>query len=144
MGYVELPFFTLGTRVVSFKLQNGKLFVFDVSNQRTASAVVDPPNLLEAYPVVDVPEFDRLRNADRYVVIDPSAGLNPFGITSDLYEDWPFRGLSPQGDYGDLRLRVGISFLQNFRLLADGVTFEEIFTGALEPAAYTPESGTSR
>jgi hypothetical protein len=127
--YVELPFFTLGTRVVSFQVQNEKLFVFDVSGQRTASAVVDPPNLLEAYPIVDAPEFNRLRNSDRYVLVDPSAGLNPFGITSDLFEDWPQRGLGPQGAEGDLRLRVGISFLQNFRPLPDGVTFEEIFTG---------------
>jgi len=62
--YVELPFFTLGTRVVSFKVQNDKLFVFDASGQRTASAVIDPPNVLEAYPVIDLPDFNRLRNAD--------------------------------------------------------------------------------
>jgi len=138
--YVELPFFTLGTRVVSFKLQNDKLFVFDASDQRMASVVVDPPNVLEAYPVVDLPEFNRLRNSDRYVLIDPSAGLNAFGITSDLFEDWPFRGLSPQGDYGDLRLRVGLAFMQNFRQLPDGVTFDEIFTGefaGVDPAPFT-------
>ena len=138
--YVELPFFTLGTRVVSFKVQNDKLFVFDASGQRTASAVIDPPNVLEAYPVIDLPDFNRLRNADRYVVIDPSAGLNPFGITSDLFEDQPQRGLSPQGAAGDIRLRVGIAFMQNFRQLADGVTFDEIFTGdiaGVDPAPFT-------
>ncbi|HXU03675.1 MAG TPA: zinc-dependent metalloprotease, partial [Polyangia bacterium] len=138
--YTEVPFFSLGTRVVSFQVQNGKLFVFDASDQHAASAVIAPPNLLEAYPLVDLPEFNRLRGADRYVLVDPSAGLNPFGITSDLYEDWPFRGLSIQGDYGDLRMRVGVSFMQNFRSLADGVTFDEIFTGdiaGVDPAPFT-------
>jgi len=133
---IVVPFFSLGTRVVSFQLQNDKLFIFDVSGQRTASAVIDPPNVLEAYPLVDLPEFDRLRGSDRYVLIDPSAGMNRFGITSDLFEDWPF---APYPD-GDLRLRVGIAFMQNFRQLADGVSYDEIFTGdtaGVEPAPHT-------
>jgi hypothetical protein len=133
---ISVPFFSLGTRVVSFERQNDKLFLFDVSGQHTASAVIDPPNVLEAYPLVDLPEFNRLRGADRYVLIDPSAGLNRFGITGDLFEDWPFSAY-PEGD---LRLRVGIAFMQNFRQLADGVSFDEIFTGEIagvEPAPYT-------
>jgi hypothetical protein len=131
----DTPFFTLGTRVVSFQIQNGKLFVFDVSGQRTASAVVDPPNVLEAYPIVDLPAFNRTRGADRYVLVDPSAGLNPFGISSDLYDD---PGFDPNAL--DLRLQVGLAFMQNFRSLPDGVAFEEVFTGdvaGLEPAPYT-------
>jgi len=138
--FINFPFMSLGTRVVSFAIQNDKLFVFDVSGQRTASAVNDPPNVLEAYPIVDRPEVTRLRGSDRYVVVDPSAGLNRFGITTDLYEDWPFRGLAIRGDTADQRIRVGVAFMQRFRLLADGVTYEEVFTGeyaGVDRAPYT-------
>jgi len=58
----------------SFQLTKGKLRVLDVSPPRPGAPVTDPPKLLEAYPLVEVPEFTRLRGADRYVVIDPSAG----------------------------------------------------------------------
>jgi hypothetical protein len=112
--------------VVSFQVQNGKLFMFDVSGQRTGSAVVDPPNLLEAYPMVEIPDVMGLRGSDRYVFIDPSAGLNQFGITTDLFED---RALRPNAPQADTPVRVGLAFMQNFRALADGVTYEEIFTG---------------
>lgn len=58
----------------SFQLRNDKVFVLDVSASRAGSPITDPPNVLHAYPVVDLPEFARLRGADRYVLIDPSAG----------------------------------------------------------------------
>jgi hypothetical protein len=63
----------------SFQLRNGKLLVLDLSAPRADSPVIYPPNLLDAYPVVDLPAFARLRGADRYVVIDPSAdkGFKP-------------------------------------------------------------------
>jgi len=115
--------FTLGTRVVSFRTQNDKLFLFDASEQFKASAVEDPTLVVEAWPIVHSAAFDRLPNADRYVLVDPSAGLNEFGVTGDLFAD-PSLSL-----WGSLPLHVGLAFLQDFRLLPDGATFEEVFTG---------------
>ncbi len=123
---VIAPWGSLGTRVVSFKRQNDKLFMFDVSEQRMASEVIDPPNLLEAYPIVELPEFDRLRGSEKYVLVDPSAGLNRFSVTSEIFKDWGFSSLDTKPDTG---LRVGLAFMQNFRSLPDGISYEQVFTG---------------
>jgi hypothetical protein len=62
----------------SLRLAKDKLLVLDVAAPRPGAPVTAPPKLLEAYPLVDLPELTRLRGADRYVVIDPSAGApNP-------------------------------------------------------------------
>ena len=66
---------TLGTRVVTFKIQNDRLMVFDASDQFKSSAVEDPLILVEAYPIVHGTEFDSLPGADRYVLVDPAAGF---------------------------------------------------------------------
>ena len=123
---VIAPWGSLGTRVVSFKRQNDKLFMFDVSEQRMASEVIDPPNLLEAYPIVELPEFDRLRGSEKYVLVDPSAGLNRFSVTSEIFKDWGFSSLDTKPDTG---LRVGLAFMLNFRSLPDGISYEQVFTG---------------
>jgi hypothetical protein len=115
--------FTLGTRVVSFEEQNGKLFVFDVSDQFKISELDDPRILVEAWPVVELPSFSRLRNSDKYVLVDPSAGLNRFAITGEAFAD-------PSLAYGGAYpVRVGLAFMQNFREIEGGATFEEVFTG---------------
>lgn len=119
---------TLGTRVVSFATQNDQLYVFDASEQFDFSAVSDPAILVEAYPIVRRPEFARLPGASDYVLFDPARGLNDFGITSDVYADPYLTGNEP--------LEVGASFMQNFRVLADGAAFEQVFTG-IDPSSST-------
>lgn len=121
-GFADL---TLGTRVVSFRQQNDKLFVFDASDQFKTSEVEDPSILVEAWPIVDLPAFDRLPGASRYVLVDASAGLNKFGVTGDVFAD------PNQAQFGNVPVRVGLSFMQNFRPIADGATFEQVFTGDL-------------
>jgi hypothetical protein len=112
---------TLGTRVVSFKEQNGKLFVLDVDDRKKFSDVFDPEVLVEAYPVItDHGPFNRLRGADQYVLIDPTAGLNRFGVVGDRL------GAS------SIRFQVELSFAQRFRRMADGVAFEQVFTGYMD------------
>lgn len=112
---------TLGTRVVSFKVQNGKLFVFDVDERKATSDVFDPEVLVEAYPIVnDYGPFNRLFGANQYVLFDPTAGLNRFGVMGDYY-----------GEYGQ-RFQVELSFAQRFRRITDGITFEQVFTGYSE------------
>jgi hypothetical protein len=111
---------SLGTRVVSFRIQNGKVFVFDVDDRKKVSGTFDPQVVVDAYPIItDYEPFNRLPNADQYILVDPSAGLNDFDVVSDFYG----RGGSAT------RFQVELSFLQRFRRIADGATFEEVFTG---------------
>jgi hypothetical protein len=107
---------SLGTRVVSFKIQNDKLYVFDVDDRRRQSDAFDPDALVEAYPIVkgSVPPLSK-----NYIVFDPAAGLNRFGMLSDAHA----AGTDPD------RFQVELAFSQRFRQLDDGITFEQVFTG---------------
>ena len=113
---------SLGTLVVTFRVQNGKLFVFDAQDGRASSDTFDPSLLIEAYPIVDgFSPFLGLAGHDQYVLFDPAAGLNRFGVLSDAYA----QGSQP------IHFQVDLSFLQDFRKIADGATFEQVFTGAV-------------
>ncbi|MCK8497719.1 zinc-dependent metalloprotease [Myxococcus fulvus] len=110
---------SLGTRVVSFKEQNGKLFVLDVDDRKVLSDIFDPQVLVEAYPIVeDHPPFHRRRGSEQYVLIDPAAGLNRFGVMGDL------NAVMMRAQF-----QVELSLAQKLRPIADGVTFEQVFTG---------------
>ncbi len=120
----DLAVRSLGTRVVSFKVQNGKLFVFDVADGKASSDIFDPQVLVEAYPLVsDYAPFNAMANHDQYVLFDPSAGLNKFQVADDLYSD------SYLGGSSGPNFQVGLSFMQNFRKISDGVTYEQVFSG---------------
>lgn len=120
----DLAVRSLGARVVSFAVQNGKLFVFDVADGHQTSDVFDPQVLVEAYPLVtDYAPFQALANHDGYVLFDPAAGLNKFQVADDLYTD------SYLGGSSGPNFEVGLSFMQNFRKISDGVTYEQIFSG---------------
>lgn len=109
---------SLGTRVVSFKEQNGKLFVFDVDDRKTTSDVFDPQVLVEAWPIVnDYGAFNSLRGSGSYILVDPTAGLNRFALIGEAYGQ------------GGVRFEVELSFAQRFRKISDGITFEQLFTG---------------
>jgi uncharacterized protein DUF4953 len=125
---------SLGTRVVSFQVQNGKLFVFDVDKNHQSSDLFDPTVLVEAYPVVtDYTPFQALDNAAQYVLFDPAAGQNRFALAADTYSD-PFLTVNGGGE----PFQIGLSFMQRFRKLADGASFEQVFTGS---GSYTDGSG---
>lgn len=118
----NVPMRSLGTRVVSFKVQNGKLFVFDATDGKTWSDVLDPSVVLEAYPLVtNNAEFNALPGANNYVLFDPAAGLNRFNVVGDEFAQnyWA-------------RFQVDLTFLQGFKALADGVSWEQVFTGYTE------------
>ncbi|WP_164009375.1 zinc-dependent metalloprotease [Pyxidicoccus trucidator] len=120
-GVVYTAATTLGTRVVSFEEQNGKLFVFDVDTRKQMSDVFHPQVLVDAYPIVtDHAAFNRLPGSSQYVLIDPTAGLNRFGVVGD-----------ERGEDG-VRFQVELSFAQRFRRIADGITFEQVYTGYAE------------
>ena len=109
---------SLGTRVVSFKVQNGKLAVFDADDRRHQSDIFDPEILVESYPVVTgYAPFEYLPGSSDYVLIDPSAGMNRFALVGDDYT------------LGFAQLAIELTYLQNFRALDDGVQYEMVFTG---------------
>ena len=120
---------SLGTRVVSFRAQNGKLFVFDTAAGNKTSDTFNPDLLVEAYPQVAYAPFDRLPGASQYVLFDPAAGMNRFSLLKDGYAT----GSQPD------QFNVELAFSQRFRSLDDGVTFEEVFTGYGN--LYNPDSG---
>ena len=120
---------SFGTRVVSFKVQNGKLFVFDVSHAGATSTTFDPELILEAYPIIKgVARFEGQKKASDYVLVDPSAGLNHFNFVSDGYDN----AGAPDN------VTVDVSFLQHYRSIKDGVTFEQVFTGLAATPLYDP------
>jgi hypothetical protein len=115
---------SLGTRVVTFRVQNDKLFVFDASDNYKDSDTFDPTLIIEAYPIVSgYSPFDSQANSSKFILIDPSAGLNRFGVLSDAFAGNPNSAASFQTD---------ITYLQDFRKISDGATWEEVFTGAAD------------
>ncbi|WP_394832254.1 zinc-dependent metalloprotease [Pendulispora rubella] len=122
---------SLGVRVVTFREQNGKLFVFDASNNYATSDTFDPSLIVEAYPIVKSNSFDELAGSHNYVLFDPAAGLNRFGVLSDAFG----QGSQPA------HFQIDLAFLQKFRKLSDGVTFEEVFTGFSDDVALNASGG---
>ena len=115
---------SLGTRVVSFKVQNGKLFVFNAGDHNASSDPFHPELLLEAYPIVQgYGPFERQKGSSDYVLFDPAAGLNRFRLLPDA----------------GAPLDVDLSFSQRFRKLGDGATFEQVFSGTTRTA---PQPGS--
>ncbi len=111
----------LGTKVVTFKVQNGKLHVFLADDLSHDSDTFDPTILIEAYPLVTGSSaFNALPGAEGYVLFDPAAGLNHFNAVSDDFF---------QTDGKPDVFTVELSFLQRFRPIADGVTYEQVLTG---------------
>jgi len=110
---------SLGTRVVSFHLQNGRLFMFDTANGNKTSDSFNPDLLVEVYPQVAYAPFDKLPGSSQYVLFDPAAGMNRFSLLKDGYG----AGSQPQ------KFNVELAFSQRYRSLDDGITFEEMFTG---------------
>lgn len=113
---------SLGTRVVSFKIQNDKLYVFDVTDGAKWSDTLDPQRVVEAYPLVtNFAPFNALPGASNYVLFDPAAGLNRFDVMGDSF-----------AQSFSARFEVELSYLQNFKVLSDGVAFEQVFAGYTE------------
>jgi hypothetical protein len=106
----------LPTRVVSFKVQNGKVFVFDVADDKISTDRFRPEVVIEAYPIVGgYQPFEQLPGHGEYVLFDPAAGLNRFSLLQDVS--------SP--------VEIALSFSQRFRKIPDGVTFEQVIRGAV-------------
>jgi hypothetical protein len=110
---------SMGTRVVSFKNQNGKLVVLDTDSRKAASEVFAPDVVVDAYPVVAYAPFDRLPGSSAFVLFDPSAGANEFAVLGD-----PWAGGSEP-----VKFSTELSYMARYRSIADGITYEQVFSG---------------
>jgi hypothetical protein len=114
---------SLGTRVVSFKMQNGKLFMFDVADGQAWSDNFRPDVVMEAYPIIGgYRPFERLAGASDYVLVDPAAGLNRFRLLQD----------------NGSAVEIDLTFAQRFRKIPDGVTFDQVFSGTAQGLMQIP------
>ncbi|HLL25556.1 MAG TPA: zinc-dependent metalloprotease [Kofleriaceae bacterium] len=109
---------TLGTRVVRFRVQNNKLYVFDADDRRATSDIFNPDLIIDAFPLVFSPHFNSLPGSGGYLLIDPAAGRNRFGALADVFAS----------GNGAIKLETELSFVQNFKGHPDGGMFEQIFT----------------
>jgi hypothetical protein len=123
------PAFSLGTKVVSFQEQNGRIYVFDVDDRKASSTSFDPTIVLEAYEKVpSYAAFQAIPNSAQYVLFDPSTGLNRFSAVSQALSDSPGNGGKFNSD---------LLFSQRLRTLADGVQYDQVFSGHFdEPLLY--------
>jgi hypothetical protein len=109
---------SLGTKIVQLKPQNGKLYAFSADNIKKTSDTFNPDLIVDAYPIVtDFDAFNKLDNAGEYYLIDPTAGQNRFNMFSDMNAEW------------GARFETELTYGQRFRKIADGMTFELVFTG---------------
>ncbi len=104
---------SLGSSVVSLKVQNGKVYLLDSSSNLDTGdgANIAASVLLDAFPIVeDYSPFQRAAGADKYILIDPRGGANHWTLNSE------------QVDVTD-------SFAQGFKRVRGGIGFEKVFTG---------------
>jgi hypothetical protein len=112
----------LGSSVVSFKIQNDKLFMFNADNRTKMSDTFAPEVVIDAFPIVHgFRPFEEQPGAGEYVLFDPAAGLHHFGVISDQFA----------GSAEPAHFQVDLTFVEHFRKLADGVAFKQTFTGYL-------------
>lgn len=112
---------TLGTKVIRFREQNGKLFVFDADNRRATSDVFSPELIIDAFPIVNSSgRFNSMPGSGSYLLIDPAAGLNRFSALADL--------LASGDPASAVRLATELSFVQKFKRYSDGASFEQVIT----------------
>ena len=110
----------LATVVVTFKVQNDKLFVFHAGDGRAISDVVDTETIIEAYPLAHgVKSFESKTNSDDYILFDPAVGLNRFSVFGER----------------TIVLDSPLVFSRGFRKIKDGFTFEQVISGTIGEAA---------
>lgn len=115
----NIPFVSLDTKVVSCKVQNGKLYVFDVDETKAWSNELDPEVIVDAYPIIDSAKFKDLAGAANYILVDPAGGLNRFSAFSD----------SVANSYDPAKFQVELVYSKNYKTLSDGISFDQDFTG---------------
>lgn len=120
----DVPAVSLGTHVVKFEVQNGQVIVFDADNRKTADSSYTPTVILDAYPLVtDYAPFNNMPGHEKFVLFNPADGRNEFSVFGNMNTS-----MFTQEGVG-IPLSVHTAFMQRFRTLADGVSFEKVFAG---------------
>ncbi|MFN0245490.1 MAG: zinc-dependent metalloprotease [Kofleriaceae bacterium] len=119
---------TLGTRVVRFREQNGRLFVFDADDRRSTSDIFEPDLIIDSFEIVDHGAFHALPGSGGFILIDPSAGRNRFGALAD----WWAEGAKP------VKLETELSFVEDFKSWNDGGSFAHVFASYSNEPIGTP------
>lgn len=110
--------YSLGVSVVSFQVQNGKLYAFDVDDTKVRSELFKPEEVIEAWPIItDDASFNRLPHSEDYILFDPAAGLDRF------------MGFDNLGAGYGTGFQVELAFARRFRKLDTGIAFEKLITG---------------
>lgn len=118
---------SIGTRVVKFSVQNGQVVLIDADDRKKLSETFDPKVIVDAYPIVeDFKPFKKVPGYKDYVLFNPAAGRNEFSLFGYGYSNWLAYG--SQEGVGEA-VKVHSTFLQRFRPLADGASFEKVFAG---------------
>ena len=120
---------TLGTRVVRFREQNGKLFVFDADDRRATSDIFAPDLIIDAFEIVQNAPFTALPGSGGFLLVDPAAGQNRFGALAD----WWAEGARP------IKLETELGFVEDFRSWSDGGSFAHIFSAYTNEPIGTPD-----
>lgn len=120
---------TLGTKVVRFREQNGKLYMFDADNRRATSDVFSPDLIIDAFPIVESGRFNSMPGSGGYILIDPAAGLNKFSALADLFATDP----------GPVRLETELAFVQGFKRYNDGASYEQVITTYADTPIGSPD-----
>ncbi|MDW8283528.1 MAG: zinc-dependent metalloprotease [Myxococcales bacterium] len=109
---------SMGTRVVTLRANNNRLFFVRADDNLASSDTFEPDGVMvEAYPIIrDYEPFQRLPGAEHYLLVDPAAGLSRMTlILSDAF--------------GGARFERDLSYLRAFRRFDDGVGYENVITG---------------
>src|SRR5262249_7762152 len=115
---------SLGTKVVSFRVQNDKLFVFSADDNKKTSDTFDPQVLIDAYPLVtDHKGFKAAGGYNSYVLFDPASGQSSLGVYGD-------QSAAASG----VKFTTELQYMQRYREIDDGITFEMVFSGTSDTA----------
>lgn len=105
-----------GERIVTLKVANDRLLLVSADGTLRASDTFGPDGVvLTSYKRVSYPPFDRLPGSTNYVLFDPGQSATKISATSESEQSW--------------LLRTEIKYVQRFRAIADGITWEEVLTG---------------
>lgn len=118
---------SMGTQIITLSAGSGRVFLIRKDNISRISDTFGPDGvILNAFPQVSYPPFERLPGASGYVLFDPAAGISSVPLVF--------------GDaWGDTEFRASASYLQNLRAIDDGLTWEQVMSGSTKAPLYTDD-----
>lgn len=141
-GFLEssspsLPPVGLGTRVVSFKLQNSKLFVLNADDRSVEKLDFQTPEIIDVLPVLrSYRGIPMSLVAPGYVVFDPDSALNGLEVVSS-----PLAAAAGAIGVEAQPFQIQMSYSRDFQSLDDGFRFKKVLTGQSSASSTRDPSG---